>query len=176
VASVFVPKIAFFPEVSMGSFLSGRPPVPTAILEARGSRKVKGRAAAGEPRPPVKAPPCPRWLSKEAKGEWRRVAKVLVAMRVLTEGDRAVLAGYCQAWAEFRQADEMIQKTGLLIKDPEKGTLRRNPLLMVRSQAHDRMTKDAAQLGLTPAARTRVREIEEAKGGTNAKARFFGDN
>jgi P27 family predicted phage terminase small subunit len=62
----------------------------------------------------------------------------------------------------------------LLIKDAEGG-LKRNPLLMVRNQAHERMTRDAAQLGLTPAARTRVREIEESKGG-NPKARFFGDN
>lgn len=153
----------------------GPAPVPTSILEARGSWRAKGRGAAGEPRPAVKAPACPGWLSKEAKAEWRRAAKVLVAMRVLTEGDRAVLAGYCQAWAEFRQADEAIQKSGLLIKDAE-GALRRNPLLMVRNAAHDRMTRDAAQLGLTPAARTRVREIEEASSGANPKARFFGDN
>jgi P27 family predicted phage terminase small subunit len=154
--------------------MPGPLPIPTSILEARGSWRAKVRTAAGEPRPPVRAPSCPGWLSKDAKVEWRRAARVLVAMRVLCEGDRAVLTGYAQAWAEFRQADEAIQRTGLLVKDAEGG-LKRNPLLAVRNAAHERMVKDAAQLGLTPAARTRVREIEENKGGT-AKARFFGDN
>jgi P27 family predicted phage terminase small subunit len=141
----------------MGGLGSGRPPVPTAILEARGSRRAQGRRA--EPRPQVEAPACPAWLSKEAKAEWRRQVKALVAMGVVAKCDRALLAVYCEAWGEFVQAAEAIGKSGLLIKDPDGDKLRRNPLLTVRDHAAERLLKLAAQFGFSPAARTRVQAV-----------------
>ena len=66
----------------------GRKPTPTAIKELEGNpgkRKLNDK----EPRPEKKAPSCPKWLEPEAKKEWRRLAKKMELMGVLTEVDMA---------------------------------------------------------------------------------------
>lgn len=72
----------------------GRKPIPTEIkiLEGNPSKRPLNTH---EPKPLKKAPPCPKWLEAEAKKEWRRLAKALEAMGVLTEADMAAFAGYC---------------------------------------------------------------------------------
>ena len=71
----------------------GRKPTPTAIKELEGNpgkRKLNDK----EPKPEKKAPSCPKWLEPEAKKEWRRLAKKMELMGVLTEVDMAAFAGY----------------------------------------------------------------------------------
>ena len=81
----------------------GRKPTPTALklLEGNpGKRKLNDK----EPKPEKKAPSCPKWLETEAKKEWRRLAKKMELMGVLTEVDMAAFAGYCQAYARWKEA------------------------------------------------------------------------
>ena len=67
-----------------------------------------------EPQPPVTpAPRAPSWLSKEAKKEWRRLAPVLGAIGVLTTTDADALAGYCEAWATWKDATQKIREFGM---------------------------------------------------------------
>jgi P27 family predicted phage terminase small subunit len=154
--------------------MPGPPPTPTPILNARGSWRAKAREKSGEPKLPVETPSCPSWLSKEAKAEWRRQVAALVRMGVLAKADRAALAVFCEAWSEFQQASETIGRSGLLLKDPETGALKRNPLLKVRNDAADRVVQLAGQFGFTPAARTRLRATQEdKKDDPQGKARFF---
>ena len=51
---------------------------------------------------------CPKWLEPEAKKEWRRLAKQMEAIGILTEVDMAAFAGYCQAYARWKEAEEFI--------------------------------------------------------------------
>ena len=51
-----------------------------------------------------KTPACPKWLMPEAKAEWRRLAK---RIKVADE-DVMILAGYCQSYARWREAEEYI--------------------------------------------------------------------
>ena len=70
----------------------GRKPKPTALkmLEGNpGGRPLNTK----EPKPEKKAPRCPSWLEDEAKKEWKRMAKVLENMGLLTEMDMAAFAG-----------------------------------------------------------------------------------
>ena len=81
----------------------GRKPKPTALkmLEGNpGGRPLNTK----EPKPEKKAPRCPSWLEDEAKKEWKRMAKVLENMGLLTEMDMAAFAGYCQAYARWKEA------------------------------------------------------------------------
>ena len=55
------------------------------------------------------APLCPAWLSEKARQEWRRVAPVLKQLGLLHVIDRTALAGYCQAYARWREAEEFIE-------------------------------------------------------------------
>ena len=48
------------------------------------------------------------WLLPEAKKEWKRLASSLEAMGVLTMADLTAFAGYCQAYARWKEAEEFI--------------------------------------------------------------------
>ena len=133
---------------------AGRKPKPTAvkILEGNpGKRKLNEH----EPQPQRKAPPCPKWLEPEAKKEWRRLAKTLEAMGVLTEADMAAFAGSCQAYARWKEAEERITDRGLVIRTPS-GYPQQVPYISIAQQYLKLMQQFAEQFGLTPAARSRI--------------------
>ena len=99
----------------------GRKPTPTAIKELEGNpgkRKLNDK----EPKPVKKAPSCPKWLEAEAKKEWRRLSKKMEMMGVLTEVDMAAFAGYCQAYARWKEAEEFITQHGTIVKTPATGS------------------------------------------------------
>ena len=62
----------------------GRKPKPTAVKVLEGN-PGKRSLNTGEPKPEKKAPRCPAWLEDEAKKEWRRMAKQLEHLGILTE-------------------------------------------------------------------------------------------
>ena len=132
----------------------GRKPTPTAIKELEGNPGKRPLNDA-EPRPQKKAPACPKWLDAEAKKEWRRLAKTMEAMGVLTEVDMAAFAGYCQAYARWKQAEERITDRGLVMRTPS-GYAQQVPYISIAQQYLRLMNQFAEQFGLTPAARSRI--------------------
>ena len=74
----------------------GRKPTPTAIKLLEGN-PGKRPLNANEPKPEKKAPSCPKWLEPEAKTEWRRLAKQMEQIGILTQVEMAAFAGYSQA-------------------------------------------------------------------------------
>ena len=93
----------------------GRKPTPTAVKELEGN-PGKRPLNAKEPKPAKKAPSCPKWLEPEAKKEWRRLAKQMEQIGILTEVDMAAFAGYCQAYARWKEAEEFITQHGSIVK------------------------------------------------------------
>ena len=89
---------------------TGRPPKPTGLKLLEGTARPDRMRH--EPKPSIRAPRCPAWLSPAAKSEWRRLAKTLVKLGILSDLDRAVFASYCQSWAKWKQAEQAIQKHG----------------------------------------------------------------
>ena len=132
----------------------GRKPTPTAIKELEGNPGKRPLNDA-EPKPQKKAPACPKWLDAEAKKEWRRLAKTMEAMGVLTEVDMAAFAGYCQAYARWKQAEERITDRGLVMRTPS-GYAQQVPYISIAQQYLRLMNQFAEQFGLTPAARSRI--------------------
>lgn len=132
----------------------GRKPKPTAIkiLEGNpGKRKLNDR----EPTPNKKAPPCPKWLEDEARKEWKRLAKALEAMGVLSEVDMAVFAAYCQAFGRWKQAESKITDNNLVFLTPS-GYPQQNPYLSIAQQNMRLMHRFASEFGLTPSSRSRI--------------------
>ena len=68
----------------------GRKPKPTAMKELEGN-PGKHPLNTSEPKPNKKAPACPKWLEPEAKKEWRRLAKQMEAIGILTEVDNEAI-------------------------------------------------------------------------------------
>ena len=142
--------------------MRGRKPKPTAlkILEGNpGKRPLNDK----EPKPENKAPRCPSWLEPEAKKEWKRMAKTLETLGVLTQVDKAAFAGYCQAYARWREAEEFLSKHGTIFKTPS-GYIQQVPQVSIARNYLQTMKDFCSEFGLTPAARTRIRvEIDNDK-------------
>ena len=120
----------------------GRKPLPTALKELEGDRG-KGRRPLNkdEPTPPQDNVKCPAWLMPEAK--------------VLTEHDMEAFAGYCQAYARWREAEEFLSQHGTIFKTPS-GYVQQVPQVSIAMQNLKIMQSFCAEFGLTPASRARL--------------------
>jgi P27 family predicted phage terminase small subunit len=141
----------------------GGKPLPTALKVLRGSfLSHPERRNHGEPKVEVKIPEAPRQLSAGAKREWARITNDLVDLGVVALTDRSVLASYCEAYAEWERLSADLNRRR---KDPEwddvvvaavSGGVRMHPLIAAVSTARREMLRYLIELGLTPAARSRI--------------------
>ena len=132
----------------------GRKPKPTAlkVLEGNpGKRPLNDH----EPIPPKGELKCPSWLLPEATKEWKRLAAALEAMGVLTIADRTAFAGYCQAYARWKEAEEFINQHGSIFKTPS-GYVQQVPQVSIAQQNLKIMQSFCSDFGLTPATRARI--------------------
>lgn len=134
--------------------MSGPPRKPSAWRRAEGNRGKRAWNHA-EPAPPRDLPRCPSHLGAEARREWRRLVGVLHDMGVITVIDRAVLAAYCQAWGRWVEAETKLKESPLLIRTPS-GYVQQSPWLSVANRQMELMGRYMAEIGLTPAARSRI--------------------
>ena len=86
---------------------------------------------------------------------WRRTARQLEELGVLTEVDMAAFAGYCQAYARWKEAEEFISRHGTIVKTPS-GYWQQVPQVSIAQTYLKIMHKFCEQFGLTPSARSRI--------------------
>ncbi|WP_193140970.1 phage terminase small subunit P27 family [Meridianimarinicoccus sp. MJW13] len=129
-------------------------------------RKPIPRAATLAATPLEALPRCPAHLSAAARREWRRLATPLHEAGLLTLADRAALAAYCQAYGRWVEAEQKLATTPMLLKAPS-GYVQQSPWLAVSNKQMELMGRYMTELGLTPAARSRVPRMEP---GTAAEA------
>ena len=132
----------------------GRKPKPTALKALEGN-PGKHPLNTSEPKPTKKAPACPKWLEPEAKKEWRRLAKQMEQIGILTQVDMAAFAGYCQAYARWREAEEFLTQHGSIFKTPS-GYVQQVPQVSIAQQNLKIMQSFCSEFGLTPATRARI--------------------
>ena len=107
-------------------------------------------------------PHAPRWLNEEARREWRRVVRELHRTGVLTMVDVATLEAYCVSYARWRHGERMLEGQPEVIES-DKGNLYQNPWYGVARTAMRDMLRLAQELGMTPAARSRVVVEQQSK-------------
>ena len=132
----------------------GRKPKPTAMKELEGN-PGKHPLNTSEPKPNKKAPACPKWLEPEAKKEWRRLAKQMEAIGILTEVDMAAFAAYCQSYARWKEAQEHIDSGGSTF-ETDKGYQQQTPWVGIANTNQKLMLQAASEFGLTPSSRSRI--------------------
>jgi P27 family predicted phage terminase small subunit len=136
--------------------MPGPPPKPTALKRLAGNPGGK-RLNDREPEPRREMPRCPAWLVGEARREWRRMAKELYGLGLLTVVDRAALAAYCQCWARWVKAEgELGADKVTLTITTDKGNVIQNPLVGIANTSMDQMRRFLIEFGMTPASRSRV--------------------
>lgn len=134
--------------------MRGRKPKPTALKKLAGNPGKRALNHA-EPRPEPGVPYCPRQLTPEAKSEWRRVAHKLQALGLMTHLDRAALAAYCQAWADYVEATRELKRAEKVMVT-DKGYNHLNPWIGIKRSAAEEMRKFMTEFGMTPSSRTRL--------------------
>lgn len=134
--------------------MSGPPKKPTAWRRMEGNRGKRAWNHA-EPKPPEGTPDCPDHLSEEARAEWHRLVDTLVSMGVISIVDRAVLAAYCQAYGRWVEAEQKLKEAPLLFKTPS-GYVQQSPWLNIANKQMELMGRYMAEIGLTPASRSRI--------------------
>lgn len=153
--------------------MKGRKPTPSKIVDIRGgTRYTHEKPRDKEPQPPSAIPQCPRHLDKEARAEWRRMAKELEPLGVLTKLDKAVFAMYCEAFSTWAQATKKIQEMGM-VRITKNGYAEQNPYFPIVNKAKEQMMKCLVEMGMTPSSRSRVKVGEPPQEEENKKERFF---
>ena len=155
----------------------GPKPKPTHLKLITGTSR-KRRLNIAEPRPPVLLPDPPPELSEDALGEWERVSRRLLAAGILTVIDRATLAAYCQSYGRWVQAEQALaemakddQTTAGLVTITTNGNAIQNALVGIARRAMSDMVRYAAEFGMTPSSRSRVRA--NLNGQTDPGEQFF---
>lgn len=146
----------------------GPKPKPTVLKLITGSKRPINHA---EPKPKPALPRPPAELSDDALIEWKRVSRQLLVLGILTLIDRGTLAAYCQAHGRWLQAERALADmakrdqltSGLMIKT-HHGNVIQNPLVGTANKAMNDMVRFAAELGMTPSARSRVKTSYDQQG------------
>lgn len=141
-----------------GNRNSGRRPLPANVHAIRGNPSKKSAAelqGQGGVQVEAKIPPCPAFLTKDARAEWKRITKDLQILGLISDLDRGELAVYCQAWADWKKAREKItelEDQGFVESTPS-GYKQMSTWMQIANRAEERMRKAGGSFGLNPSAR-----------------------
>lgn len=106
-----------------------------------------------------KPKPCPKWLNDIAKKEWRRVAKLFTAEgKEFTDKDLKALEAYCTNYAKWKKCEQILDEKGYSMTVGENGYEQQRPEVSIANKAQAELRAWAKELGLTPAARKRMKE------------------
>jgi P27 family predicted phage terminase small subunit len=132
---------------------------------------------ANEPRPKAVLPKCPPVLDGEAKAEWRRMARKLHDLGLLSEIDGAALTTYCLTWARLVDAEGKLRQHGTVVISPN-GFPVQSPYLAIATKATEQLVRILVEFGMTPSSRSRIHVAPPSGGGQQCGAlqRFFGDD
>ncbi len=135
----------------------GVPPKPDKLKALEGNPgKRKLNLDAPEPEG---MPACPSGLSQAAKNEWRRVAKELHSLGLLSKIDRAALAVYCDSYEKWIRATEILDREGLTMEYENKAgavNVIARPEVNIATKYAQLVKSFCAEFGLTPSSRCRL--------------------
>jgi len=141
-----------------------RGPKPSSVvIKAKFGNPGRRKIPENEPNPESSIPDPPSFLDGYAVEEWRRVAPELARVGLLSEIDRALLAGYCTSYSQWRSAREEMnkrtEKGGMLaslVDVTKAGNVIQNCLVGISNKAQNDMGRFADLLGMGAAARARM--------------------
>lgn len=136
--------------------MPGRKTLPVVVKEIKGTLQ-KCRTNPREPKPTTALCTPPDYMSESAKEAWN-YAVANSPPGLLSALDGAVLERWANCSGLYREALSKINKAGvagMIVKTPS-GILRRSPLMDVIRDLALEMKGYEAEMGFTPAARSRI--------------------
>lgn len=140
--------------------MAGRKKKPTNLKVVHGTfRKDRDNPNEPKPDPVKKVPPAPSWLDEEGRKEWKRVAKELFNMGLLTPVDMTALEAYCSVYSRWKKSEEDIDKNGLTFTYVNREGVemkRKNPSIGIADESMKLMRSFLSEFGMTPSSRSKV--------------------
>jgi len=156
----------------------GPTPLPSNVHSLRGNPSKKPlHELLDDFQPQVEIPSCPPHLWAEAKKEWKRITPLLQRYGLVSKIDRAALALYCQTWARWVWAEQMLTRAqrdaarrmkdaddrgevytggdGLTVPTPG-GHVTYSPHWVIANKAMEQVHKFLHSFGMKPDARSAV--------------------
>jgi P27 family predicted phage terminase small subunit len=160
--------------------VTGRKPKPTHLKLITGARLAAAGLTPREPKVARARLTPPAHLSVEACVEWERIAEELYSVGLMTPLDRAAVAAYCQAYGRWQQAENALaamaardELTHALMIKTSNGNAIQNPLVGTANKAAIDMVRYAAELGMTPSARSRIAATPPHEGEADPAAKYL---
>lgn len=138
----------------------GRKPKPT-VLKLVAGNPGKRPINQDEPQPKADLNEPPHWLTDRQKDTWLDVIQN-APPGLLKDVDASVFTVWVVAFDLYQEASDKLAKTGMLIKAPNTGVPMQSPYLAIVNRQAQIMLKAAAEMGFTPASRSRVVVKKEA--------------
>lgn len=138
--------------------MGGRPPkTPTAILEARGSKRAKERRDA-ELILPSGCPPCPPSIKGEGARLWADICATFAPVGGLAATDWPSLTALCRTYQAWWEAEEYVSEHGAYYDINQGGQKIRaeRPEARRARQLLAELRPHFIQYGLSPASRANV--------------------
>ena len=151
----------------------GRKPKPTKLKELQGNA---GKRALNKNEPQfsqITHIEPPEWLNSLAVDMWERVMPELICSGVLTMPDLHNVESFCMAYARWREAQDLIDKHGVVVTNPETGAMLKNPAVTVVNESAKQMIQFGSLLGLDPSSRARLTGGEKPETAGNPFAQFL---
>lgn len=162
--------------------IRGPAPKPTALRILQGN---PSKRPINEDEPESKAAPVildpPAWLTEDGQECFLRLRPTLPW---LTIADLDLFAGYCNAFARWREAEDFLTAHGTMfvIRDvPEKGE-KKGPIKYMQSypqvahaaKYYSQMIAAGRELGLSPSSRTRIKAGDKSPASKSPAEKMFG--
>ncbi len=140
--------------------MKGRKPKPSVLkkLEGNPGKRMQNLEEA-QVLPSI--PTCPGHLNRYGREEWNRISKELFELGLLSEIDRAALAAYCSAYGRWVQVELKLKKSRLIVTTTNGNGIQ-NPLVGMANKLRHQVIAFAAEFGMTPSSRSRVRAEGQA--------------
>lgn len=132
----------------------GRKPKPQMIKKIEGNRSKVANSALAMEEPQGKGQPrMPPGMSADEQELWLDVVASL-PVGLLSRADENTIERAARYWSMFREAADMVSKTGLMVRS-NFGPVK-NPALAIMNQAAKQLQAAGSELGLSPVARARL--------------------
>lgn len=132
-------------------------PAQSKVLKGnfRGDRHSHG------PSVPIGIPKCPAWLPRGAKRYWKEIAPKLEQAGLISLLDGAAFAAHCDSFGKYEEVTRQLKTLDDLMDETPQGYQVQHALFTIRNKLWDQVLRSAQEFGLSPAARSKVKEVAQ---------------